>query len=89
MKPEKTIGLLLIAGATGVLIPYTILTMTFDYPDILRQDTGTILTRFHAQKIKIKGVISRSDNNEATNAAKYSFTQSYKGRKVAKKCRFI
>jgi hypothetical protein len=47
MKPEKTIGLLLIAGAIGVFIPYTILTMTFEYPLILRQDTGTILTKFH------------------------------------------
>ena len=47
MKQEKTIGLLLIAGAIGVFIPYTILTMTFEYPDILRQDTGTILTKFH------------------------------------------
>lgn len=47
MKKEKTIGLLLIAGAIGVLIPYIILTITFEYPDILRQDTGTILTKFH------------------------------------------
>jgi len=47
MNREKTIGLLLIAGAIGVFIPYTILTMTFEYPDILRQDPGTILTKFH------------------------------------------
>jgi hypothetical protein len=47
MKREKTIGWLLIAGAAGVFIPYTILTMIFEYPDILRQDTGTILTKFH------------------------------------------
>jgi hypothetical protein len=47
MKPEKTIGVLLIAGAIGVLIPYTILTMTFDYPQILREDTGSVLMRFH------------------------------------------
>jgi len=47
MKKEKAIGLLLIAGAIGVFIPYTILTMTFEYPDILRQDPGTILTKFH------------------------------------------
>jgi hypothetical protein len=47
MKNEKTIGLLLIAGAIGVFIPYTILTITFDYPDILRQDAGIILTKFH------------------------------------------
>ena len=47
MKIEKTIGALLIAGAIGVFIPYTILTMTFEYPDILRQDTGIILTKFH------------------------------------------
>jgi hypothetical protein len=44
---EKKIGWLLITGAVGVLIPYTILTMSFDYPDILRQDTGTVLTKFH------------------------------------------
>jgi len=47
MQKEKTIGLLLIAGAIGVLIPYTILTVTFEYPDILRQNTGTILTKFY------------------------------------------
>ena len=45
---EKTIGLLLITGAVGVLIPYTILTIIFDYPNILRQDPGIILKRFHA-----------------------------------------
>ncbi len=48
MKREKTIGWLLIAGAVGVFIPYTILNMTFDYPDILRQDPGIVLTKFHA-----------------------------------------
>ncbi|HMK05125.1 MAG TPA: DUF4386 domain-containing protein [Ferruginibacter sp.] len=47
MKNEKTIGWLLIAGAAGVFIPYTILTIIFEYPDILRQDTATILIRFH------------------------------------------
>ncbi len=47
MKKEKAIGLLLIIGAIGVFVPYTILTITFEYPDILRQDTGTILTKFH------------------------------------------
>ncbi len=47
MRTEKTIGLLLILGAVGVFIPYTILTMIFDYPDILRQDAGFILTKFH------------------------------------------
>ncbi len=43
----KTIGILLITGAIAVMIPYTILTITFDYPDILRQDTSIILTKFH------------------------------------------
>ncbi len=47
MKNEKTIGWLLIAGAVGVLIPYTILTIIFEYPTILRQDTSIILTKFH------------------------------------------
>lgn len=47
MKSNKTIGILLIAGAIALLIPYTILTVIFEYPDILRQDTGTILTKFY------------------------------------------
>lgn len=47
MKVEKVIGLLFITGAIGVFIPYLILTKTFDYPDILRQDPGTILTKFY------------------------------------------
>jgi hypothetical protein len=47
MNTDKTIGWLLIAGTAGLLIPYTILTITFEYPDILRQDTSAILTRFH------------------------------------------
>jgi hypothetical protein len=47
MKKNRAIGTLLIAGAIGVFIPYTILTMTFEYPNILRQDEGTILTKFH------------------------------------------
>lgn len=46
MKKEKTIGVLLIAGAIGVFIPYTILTIIFEYPQILRQDPGIILTKF-------------------------------------------
>ena len=47
MKIEKTIGLLLVVGAIGVFIPYLILTMTFEYPGILRQDSGIILTKFY------------------------------------------
>ena len=47
MNNNKTIGSLLIAGAIGVFIPYTILTMTFEYPDVLRQDAGTVLTKFN------------------------------------------
>lgn len=47
MKIQKIIGLLLILGAFGVFVPYTILTMTFDYPDILRQDVGLVLTKFY------------------------------------------
>jgi Domain of unknown function (DUF4386) len=47
MKSEQLIGVLLMAGAVGVFIPYTILTVTFEYPDILRQDPGVVLTKFH------------------------------------------
>ncbi|MCZ8216359.1 MAG: DUF4386 domain-containing protein [Cyclobacteriaceae bacterium] len=47
MKTEKTIGISLIAGALGVLIPYIILTSLFDYPNILREESGVILVKFH------------------------------------------
>ncbi len=47
MKTEKLIGILLITGAIGVLVPYTVLTIIFDYPNILRQETATILTKFY------------------------------------------
>ena len=47
MKLEKIAGALMIIAAIGVFIPYTILTIIFEYPDILRQDTGIILTKFH------------------------------------------
>ena len=47
MRPGKITGLLLIAGAIGVFTPYTILTITFEYPDVLRQDAGIVLTKFH------------------------------------------
>ena len=46
MRTEKIIGILLILGAVGVFIPYTALTIIFDYPDILRMDPGFILTKF-------------------------------------------
>ncbi len=44
---NKTIGILLIAGAIALFIPYTMLTINFEYPDILRQDTGIVLTKFY------------------------------------------
>lgn len=47
MKPNKLIGSLLITGAIALFIPYNILIAIFDYPDILRQDTATVLTKFH------------------------------------------
>jgi Domain of unknown function (DUF4386) len=56
MKSEKTIGWLLIAGAAGVFIPYTILTIIFEYPDILREDTALILTKFREGGTTLIGV---------------------------------
>ena len=56
MKNEKAIGILLIVGAIGVFIPYTILTIIFEYPDILRQETGIVLTKFHAGGATLIGV---------------------------------
>lgn len=44
---NRLIGNLLIIGVVLVLVPYTVLTISFDYPDILRQDPGVVLTRFH------------------------------------------
>ena len=48
MKSEKTIGWLLLVGVIGVMIPYLILTITFEYPDILRKETSVILSSFSA-----------------------------------------
>lgn len=39
-------GTLFIVGAMLVNIPYTLLIMNFEYPDILREPTGYILTKF-------------------------------------------
>jgi hypothetical protein len=47
VKKQRLTGLLLISGAIGVLIPYTLLSIIFEYPDILRQDTAFVLTKFH------------------------------------------
>ena len=45
---RKLAGLFFIVGAVLVNIPYTLLIMNFDYPDILRLPTAEILTRFQA-----------------------------------------
>ncbi len=47
MKSQKTIGILFILGAVGVFVPYTILTIIFNYPDVLRREPGNILREFH------------------------------------------
>ena len=47
MKTEKIIGLLLIIGTLLLFVPYTILTIIFDYPHILREETGFVLTKFY------------------------------------------
>jgi len=47
MQVEKKIGILLLTGAIALFIPYTILTIIFEYPSVLRQDTTVILTKFH------------------------------------------
>ena len=47
-KTDKTIGNLLILAGIALFIPYSILSATFEYPVILRQDVGVILTKFHA-----------------------------------------
>lgn len=44
---NKTIAYLLITGAIALFVPYTILSIIFEYPVILRQDTAIILSKFH------------------------------------------
>jgi hypothetical protein len=44
---RKLTGIFFIVGAILVNIPYTLLIVNFDYPDILRQPTAEILTSFH------------------------------------------
>lgn len=44
---RKLTGLFFIVGAILVNIPFILLIMNFDYPDILRLPTAEILTRFH------------------------------------------
>lgn len=43
----KSIGILLLVGTLLLIIPYTILVARFEYPDILREPTGTILKKFY------------------------------------------
>ncbi|WP_128545031.1 DUF4386 domain-containing protein [Larkinella soli] len=45
-RPARSAGTMLLLGSTLVLIPYTLLTLIFDYPAILRESPGVILTRF-------------------------------------------
>jgi len=47
MRTERIIGLLLITGAILLFVPFTILTLIYEYPHILREDAGLILTRFY------------------------------------------
>ncbi|MEJ0055664.1 MAG: DUF4386 domain-containing protein [Bacteroidota bacterium] len=47
MKTYKIIGSLFIIASVALFIPYTALTIIFEYPGILRQDTATVLTKFH------------------------------------------
>jgi len=45
---RKVTGLLFIIGALLVNIPYALLIANFDYPDILREPAGAVLTQFQA-----------------------------------------
>lgn len=48
MTPKILAGVLLIALPISYNVLYTLLARSFDYPDVLRQPTGEILTRFAA-----------------------------------------
>lgn len=44
---SKIIGWLMVSGALLLFVPYSVLTIIFDYPGILREDAGTVLATFH------------------------------------------
>lgn len=46
IKKQKLIGILFVFGVISVSIPYTILTITFQYPKILRLPVSEILHKF-------------------------------------------
>lgn len=52
-RQQKTIGILIVSGAAALLIPDKILTIIFEYPDILRRDTATVLTGFHEGRSRL------------------------------------
>jgi len=45
---RKVTGLLFVVGALLVNVPYSLLIANFNYPDILREPAGAVLTQFHA-----------------------------------------
>src|ERR687886_1686501 len=45
---QRTAGLLLIAISVAFSVCFTLLAQQFEYPDILRQPTGDVLTKFQA-----------------------------------------
>ena len=47
-RVRRLVGLSFILGAILINVPYFILIASFDYPDILREPTEVILTRFQA-----------------------------------------
>ncbi|WP_080057996.1 DUF4386 domain-containing protein [Spirosoma aerolatum] len=47
LPSNRFISNLLIFGVILVIVPYTALTILFDYPNVLRYEPGIILTRFH------------------------------------------
>ncbi|MBC8033244.1 MAG: DUF4386 domain-containing protein [Chitinophagaceae bacterium] len=53
MRNEKRTGWLLLTGGMAVLVPYTLLVVQFDYPDVLRKEPGDVLRAFHQGGIKL------------------------------------
>jgi len=48
LNQQKKIGFLFVTGVIFILIPYTILTIIFEYPKILRQPVADILVKFNS-----------------------------------------
>ena len=57
LQVRRLAGLLLIVVPVAFSICFTLLQMQFEYPDILRQPTADVLTKFAAGGSNLRGAV--------------------------------